>query len=124
MRSDDAVVRRMSELLRSGAVMLDLACPLCSAPLFRLRSGEIVCPTHGPVKVVKTDSEAVEIQSQAVLDRLESVATSRISSITEYLSGERRGDGDDELLDQLERWLEVLERVRRLKLMAAREEKR
>lgn len=124
MKGDDAVVRRMSELLRSGAVMLDLACPLCSAPLFKLRSGEIVCPTHGPVKVVRTDSEAVEIQSQAVLDRLEAVATSRISSITESLYGEMREDDERELLDQLERWLELLERVRRLKLMATREEKK
>ncbi|MEM0285464.1 MAG: Sjogren's syndrome/scleroderma autoantigen 1 family protein [Sulfolobales archaeon] len=116
MKKDDTVIQRMSELLRSGAVMLDLACPICSAPLFRLRSGEIVCPTHGAVRVVKTDSEAIEVQSQAVLDKLEAVATSRISNITEALHRVDSESGEEELLDQLERWLEVLERVRRLKL--------
>lgn len=119
----DDVIRRMSELLRSGAVMLDLACPLCKAPLFRLRSGEIVCPVHGPVKVVKTESEAIEVQSQAILDRLEAIVTSRISSITESLYRESREGGEEELLDQLERWLDVLERVRRLKLTSAKGEK-
>ncbi|MEM4731158.1 MAG: hypothetical protein QXI06_05360, partial [Sulfolobales archaeon] len=74
------------------------------------------CPTHGAVRVVKTDSEAIEVQSQAVLDKLEAVATSRISNITEALHRVDSGSGEEELLDQLERWLEVLERVRRLKL--------
>jgi len=66
--------------------------------------------------VVKTDSEAIEVQSQAVLDKLEAVATSRISNITEALHRVDSERGEEELLDQLERWLEVLERVRRLKL--------
>ncbi|MEM2207862.1 MAG: Sjogren's syndrome/scleroderma autoantigen 1 family protein [Sulfolobales archaeon] len=123
MKKDDTVIQKMTELLRSGAVMLDLACPICSAPLFRLRSGEIVCPTHGAVRVVKTDSEAIEVQSQAVLDKLEAVATSRISSITEALyRGGVEGD-EEELLDQLERWLEVLERVRRLKIVTTKGER-
>ncbi len=120
MGRDEAVVRRMSELLRSGAVMLDMACPLCSAPLFRLKSGEIVCPTHGSVKVVKDDSEAIEIQSRAVLDRLEALAASRVGELTEML----RREDERELLDRLESWLDVLERVRRLKLMASREERK
>ncbi len=121
MSRDDAVVRRMSELLRSGAVMLDMACPLCSAPLFRLKSGEIVCPTHGPVKVVRDDSEAIEVRSRAILDRLEALAASRISEIAEMLS---RENDEGELLEKLERWLEVLERVRRLKPAIAKEERK
>lgn len=124
MKRDDAVVKKMSELLRSGAVMLDLACPLCGTPLFKLRSGEIVCPTHGTVRVVKTDSEAIEMQSQAVLDILEAAATSRIISLAEAISVERAESSEEELLDHLDRWLEILERVRRLKLMTSKEEKK
>ncbi|MCS7099454.1 MAG: Sjogren's syndrome/scleroderma autoantigen 1 family protein [Sulfolobales archaeon] len=123
-KRDEVVIKKMSELLRSGAVMLDLACPLCSAPLFKLKSGEVVCPTHGVVRVVKTDAEAVEIQSQAVLDRVQALAADRISAIANSLGLESSEDAERELLDQLERWLDILERVRRLKLMAVKEEKK
>jgi len=119
----DEVVKRMSELLRSGAVMLDIACPLCGTPLFRLRSGEVVCPVHGSVKVVKSDSEAVEVCSQVVLDRLESLATDRISRIMEAMSKEDLEDEEIKLLGYLEKWLEVLERARRLKQVAKEEKK-
>jgi UPF0148 protein len=117
---EDKVVKRMSELLRAGAVMLDLACPLCNAPLFKLKSGEVVCPTHGPVRVVKTDSEAIEALSQSVLDRLEALATSRIGSLVDSIDRAPSVDEEGKLLDELERWLEVLERVKRLKSLTAR----
>jgi len=117
---EDKVVKRMSELLRAGAVMLDLACPLCNAPLFKLKSGEVVCPTHGPVRVVKTDSEAIEALSQSVLDRLEALATSRIGSLVDSIDRAPSVDEEGRLLDELERWLEVLERVKRLKSLTAR----
>ncbi|MCX8185054.1 MAG: Sjogren's syndrome/scleroderma autoantigen 1 family protein [Sulfolobales archaeon] len=124
MKRDESTIKKMSELLRSGAVMLDLACPLCSTPLFRLKSGETVCPTHGVVKVVKTDTEVVEIQAQAVLDRVQALATSRISIIANSLGAESSENSERELLDQLERWLEILERIRRLKLMSVKEERK
>ncbi len=120
MAGEDKVVKRMSELLRAGAVMLDLACPLCNAPLFKLKSGEVVCPTHGPVRVVKTDSEAIEALSQSVLDRLEALATSRIGSLVDSIDRAPSVDEEGKLLDELERWLEVLERVKRLKSLTAR----
>jgi len=120
MVGEDKVVRKMSELLRAGAVMLDLACPVCNAPLFKLKSGEVVCPTHGPVRVVKTDSEAIEALSQTVLDRLEALATSRIGSLVDSIDRAPSVDEEGRLLDELERWLEVLERVKRLKSLATR----
>jgi len=46
-------IKRMTELLRGGATMLGEHCPLCGSPLFRLRSGEIVCPVHGRVVVAR-----------------------------------------------------------------------
>lgn len=36
------VVKKMSDLMRSGAVMLEHTCPLCGLPLFRIKSGEVL----------------------------------------------------------------------------------
>jgi len=108
------VVRKMAELMRSGATMLDKSCPLCGAPLFRLRSGEIVCPIHGSVRIVKSESEAVEILADTVLDELEDFAARRIHEI---LASLRSGDSPSEerSLRSLMQWLRVLRYVRATK---------
>lgn len=104
----------MADLLKSGATMLAETCPVqgCNLPLFRLKSGEVVCPVHGRVYIVKTDEEAREVYSKAqrayVLDELEHVALSNIYSIL------KSSDIDP---SDLIKWLEVLERIRRLKSM-------
>ncbi len=105
------IVRKMAELMRSGATMLDKSCPLCGAPLFKLRSGEIICPIHGPVRIVKSESEAVEILTDAVLDELEDFAARRIHEI---LTSLKSGDSpsEEQSLRSLMQWLRVLKYAR------------
>ncbi len=99
------VVKKMADLLRAGAAMLSERCPICGLPLFRLKSGEVVCPVHGRVYIVKTESEATRITVQGVLENIEKVAAEEIAKALE-----RRGQG----LDELVRWLDVLERTERI----------
>ncbi|MEM0000055.1 MAG: Sjogren's syndrome/scleroderma autoantigen 1 family protein [Desulfurococcaceae archaeon] len=102
----------MAELLKSGAVMLAEICPVegCNLPLFKLKSGEIVCPVHGRVHVVKTDEEVREVYARTylanVLERLEVHALKTIETLT--------GNSDVDPAELI-RWLEVLERIQRLK---------
>lgn len=104
----------MAELLKSGAVMLAETCPVegCYLPLFRLRSGEVVCPVHGRVHIVKTDEEIKEVYSRAhlsiVLEKLETQALKTIETLI--------NEPDVEPTEYI-KWLEVLERVQRLKSM-------
>ncbi|MEM4717322.1 MAG: Sjogren's syndrome/scleroderma autoantigen 1 family protein [Desulfurococcaceae archaeon] len=112
MKSDKDPTKIMAELLKSGATMLADICPVqgCNLPLFKLRSGEIVCPIHGRVHVVKTDEEAQEVYSKTflryILDQLEQVALRTINTLI------KSSDTDP---TDLIKWLEVLERVERLK---------
>ncbi len=108
-----AVIKKMSELLRSGAVMLDQACPLCGTPLFKLKSGETVCPVHGTVRVVRSESEAVSVTTSAVLDELEKFIAHRIfQTLSRIKTLEDIDVSDVELLNRL---LDALERIRRIK---------
>ncbi len=43
MSDDRTKLRSMADLLRSGATLTSLACPVCSSPLFRLKNGELWC---------------------------------------------------------------------------------
>ena len=109
-------VKKMAELLRSGAVMLDKTCPICGLPLFKLKDGEIVCPIHGPVKVVTTESEAVSVMTDAILDELEKVIASEINKAIKEIS---LGDLSlEEISGKLKSFLELLELIRKIKSLS------
>ena len=107
-------VKKMAELLKSGATMLAETCPVegCNLPLFKLKSGEVVCPVHGRVFLVKTEEEAKRVEEEvtlkSTLDKLEQVVLKTIN--------ERVNLGEltpHEIID----YLEILERVYRIKSM-------
>ncbi|HIQ10940.1 MAG TPA: hypothetical protein EYH26_03085 [Pyrodictium sp.] len=104
------VIRQMADLLRAGAAMLAERCPVCGLPLFRLRSGEIICPQHGRVFVVRSESEYRKVSAQGVLEELEELATKKISELIYKLE---KGY-DREAISELREWLNILEQVERL----------
>jgi len=111
----------MADLLRAEAAMLSERCPVCGLPLFRLRSGEVVCPVHGRVYIVRDESEASKVTVRGVLEELERFVAHRIS---EAMRDAGRSPGSD-AAEVLRSWLDVLERVERiLRMMSepAREE--
>ena len=50
--SDNEVTKRMGQLLRKGAALLNTACPKCNTPLLRLKEGSMYC--------AKCDKEVIE----------------------------------------------------------------
>ncbi len=107
----DRIVKKMAELMKAGAVMLPETCPVkgCNLPLFRLKSGEIVCPVHGKIVVVSSEEEAAEVTKKyglaGVLDKLEDYVIRTIDSMIGEVS-------DPSILIE---WLEVVERIERIK---------
>lgn len=102
-------IRKMADLLRAGAAMLAERCPICGLPLFRLRSGEVVCPLHGRVYIVRDESEASKVTVKGVLEELERVAAQRIAEAVRDL----RGLGV-ESIGVIRDWLEIIERAERI----------
>lgn len=101
---DPAVVKKMARLMMQGAVMLAERCPICGLPLFRLRSGDVVCPVHGKVIVVSDEEQADEIRLDYTIRMVEHYAASKVKSLI--------GEGSpSEILD----WLKVIEAVERIK---------
>ncbi len=113
MPGEKEAVKKMAELLKLGAVMLPQKCPVkdCSLPLFKLRSGEIICPVHGRVYLVRSDEEAKEVLSRAsltqVLDKLEK----QVIEVLNRSGDELLATGYREVIG----WLEVLERIIRIR---------
>ena len=109
MPGDEEAIRRMADLLRAGAAMLQERCPLCGSPLFRLRTGEVVCPIHGRVHIVRSDEEAARITLKGVLEALEKNIVARLNALREKVS-----NGGVEEAREIIAWLEALERIERL----------
>ncbi|WP_338601467.1 Sjogren's syndrome/scleroderma autoantigen 1 family protein [Sulfolobus tengchongensis] len=105
-------VKKAAELLRQGAVMLEEACPICKMPLFKLKNGDVVCPTHGKVYIVKSDEEEKIIKRNLQLDEVENILIDGL-----YISAKKIKEDplDSERIIQIIRYLDALERLRKIK---------
>ena len=109
-------LKRMAELLKSGATMLSQSCPECGSPLFRVRD-EIICARcNKPVVIIKATDEEGKITSGRVLDEVEQTILSKIGEINNLLATENDAERLLQYGKALSIWLDVLDRVRRLKL--------
>lgn len=97
-------MKRMAQLLRQGAVMLAETCPICGLPLFRLKSGEVVCPIHGRVVIVSSDEEEREVHIDEAVKLAEYRAALRVQKALE--------EGE---VDEILRWLNVIEAAERIR---------
>jgi UPF0148 protein len=108
-------VRRMADLLKSGASMLSEPCPACGSPLFEVK-GKVYCvKCNRPVVIVRSVEEEERVKSEFVLSRLESTVLARLSEAAEAMESEGVGDRLEKMGDSILVWLEVLDKIRKLK---------
>jgi len=102
----------MGELLRKGARMMSAPCPECGTPLFRLKSGEIFCPScNKPVKVVKGDETP---ESLAQKGSLEATLGKKITEVQTMMDNEKSPAAIRELTETLVTLLGALEKVKKM----------
>lgn len=112
-------IRRSTELLRQGATMLGLQCPKCGSPLFKLRSGEVVCPLHGRVIIAESESDVTTANIEARLERLEKALLNHLDHLTSTL--EHSPTPEPSVLEDLSRLLDLLQKTRALRKQKATE---
>jgi len=106
----------MADLLRQGSTLTDLACPACSSPLFKLKSGDLWCAKcEKKVIVVKEGEEATKITSHMVLDTLEATLLAKVQEIQNKMQHEERIEELQKLATTLSELLENLEKIKKLK---------
>ncbi|MEM2125578.1 MAG: Sjogren's syndrome/scleroderma autoantigen 1 family protein [Candidatus Methanosuratincola sp.] len=113
MSARDSQVKRMADLLREGATMLSQACPECKTPLFRLSSGEVVCPGCSKRVVFAKPSETERVAAQAVVaSSLEEVLVEKISEIQSALQASKDISEMERQVRVLSSLFDLLEKVR------------
>ena len=111
--SGDKSLKRMVDLLKSGATMLGRHCPECNSPLFNIK-GEIWCPTCNKRIIIVKEGEEQLVVTSSVLSKVEDVILQKIQESSRQIAQENDTSKLETLSDLMNNWLEVLERLRKI----------
>ncbi|MBD3352816.1 MAG: hypothetical protein GF364_15115 [Candidatus Lokiarchaeota archaeon] len=78
---NDQVIKKMAQLLRNGATMLDLTCPKCDNILYRLKSSKIICPACNREVIIQDNTNRNET-IESIETMAETGESSKIKSIS------------------------------------------
>ncbi|MEM3003694.1 MAG: Sjogren's syndrome/scleroderma autoantigen 1 family protein [Candidatus Bathyarchaeia archaeon] len=108
-------LKRMSELLKSGATMLSEACPECGSPLFKVGSDIICAKCNKPVVILKAAEEEDRVLGDRVLGELEQTIMGKIKDISRAIDSENDMEKLTLYGRMLSTWLDALDRIKKLK---------
>ena len=109
-------VRRMADLLKSGATMLSDICPVCGTPLFKVK-GEVFCAKcNKPVVYQKAmAAQQATLSPGYLLDSVETTIVGKISEANEVLKTEKDPEKLSLYSNLVFGWLSMLEKLRSLR---------
>ncbi len=117
-KQNDAPIKRMADLLRQGATLTDLACPNCSAPLFRLKDGTLWCGVDEKKVIIVKEGEEPPKPAAATSPAMDKLETTLMTKVADVQAKIEKTDNVDELgklTSALSELLESLEKVKRIK---------
>ncbi len=115
-KNDDKSIKRMADLLRQGATLTDLSCPVCASPLFRLKDGTLWCgKDEKKVIIVKEGEEAPKPGGNAAMETLEATLMAKIQDIQNKIQQTSNMEELQKLSTALSELLENVEKIRKMK---------
>ncbi len=109
-------VKKMAEALKSGATMLEEACPQCSSPLFKMPSGEIYCLTcNRKVILVKSDEEVLKASTPTTLALLEETLLKKLLELEKKIRVEENPEMLQGYLNLTLSYLKALEKIKTIR---------
>jgi len=108
-------VKKMAELLKSGATMLQETCPQCGTPLFR-KGNETFCPKcNRPVVIIQTAEDESRLLADRTLESTEQTLLGKIHEVNLAIKTETDPEKLAAYGNALTSWLGAIEKIRRLK---------
>jgi UPF0148 protein len=117
-KTEDTSIKRMAELLRKGATLTDLSCPVCSSPLFRLQDGSLWCAKdEKKVIVVKEGQEPPKetIQTSTAYYKIEATLMAKVEEIQGKIEKTQDIDELQKLTITLTELLNSLDKIKKMK---------
>jgi UPF0148 protein len=116
-KREDTPIKRMADLLRQGATLTDLSCPVCASPLFRLQNGTLWCAQdEKKVIIVKEGEEAPQTSpANTTYDKLEATLLTKLQGIEDKIEKTENVEEIQKLSSALSELLSSLEKIKRMK---------
>ena len=115
-KPEEKHIKRMVDQLRQGSTLTDLACPACSSPLFKLKSGDLWCAKcEKKVIIVKEGEDPTKITSHILMDTLEATLLTKVQEIQNKMQHEEKMEELQKLSTTLSELLENLEKIKKIK---------
>lgn len=109
-------IKKMATLLKEGNTMLDIMCPQCGSPLFKLKNGDIYCGNcQKKVVVLKDEAELESYNKSTLLSDIDDVLYTKILNITELLKHETDLDQQSRLIQLLYNYILTIEKLKEVK---------
>ena len=116
MRKEDLYIKRMAELLRQGATLTDLSCPVCASPLFRLKDGTLWCEKdQKQVVLVKQGQKPPKHGESTPLDTLEITLLAKVKELQNKIQNTDNVEELSKLSKTLSELLDNLDKISRMK---------
>ena len=116
VRSVSAEVKRMSELLKSGATMLQETCPQCGTPLFRKGLETFCAKCNRPVVIVRNVEDENRLMTDQILDNTEQTLLAKIQQVNTAMKTESNPEKLLTYGNALKIWLDAIGSLRKLKV--------
>ena len=112
----DDHINRGADLLRQGATLTDLACPVCASPLFRLKDGTLWCvKDEKKVIIVKEGEETTKATTNAAMETLEATLLAKVQNLQNKIQQTDNTEELQKLSAALSDLLDSLEKIKRMK---------
>jgi len=108
-------VKKMAELLKSGATMLSDTCPECGTPLFRKGKETFCAKCNKPVVIIQTAEDESRLKADTIFESSEQTLMAKIQEINMALKNEKDPDKLVAYGNALSSWLSAIEKLRRLR---------
>lgn len=116
MVKDSENIKIMADLLRQGAALTEYACPACSSPIFKLKSGDLWCAScQKRVILIKEGDPEPTANEPPVFSRLETTLMNKIQQIEKQLAEETDPEKLTALGVTLSALLENLEKIKNIR---------
>ena len=108
-------VKRMADLLKSGATMLSDVCPECGNPHFRVKGDTFCAKCNKPVVYARPTGPQATVSQSVLLETVEQTIVGKISETNALLKLEKDPEKMSVYSNLVFGWLSMLEKLRSLR---------
>ncbi len=108
-------VKRMSDLLKSGATMLSDICPNCGSPLFKVKGDVFCAKCNRPVVYQRATGPQATVSPSVLFETVEQTIIGKISETNQLIKSEKDTEKLSAYSNLVFGWLSMLEKLQTLK---------